>query len=83
MGSFKARGLNQRMLFGLVMLGLQPKDLVEFARLISDDPNNWRFVVIDLKLDFLFTAIAVATVVSFICWITGLSSGSGRSSAIS
>jgi hypothetical protein len=68
---------------GWVMPGLDLKTVAEFARLISQDSKNWRFVVIDLKLDFLVTVVAAVSVVSLVCWITGLSCGGRRSSAIS
>jgi hypothetical protein len=83
MGSFKVSRTEPSTIRGLVMLALQLHDLVEFGRLISEDPDNWRFVAIDLKLDLPLTALAVSSAVGLICWATGISGGGRRGSAIS
>jgi hypothetical protein len=65
------------------MPGLELKDVAEFVRLISADSKNWKYVAIDLKLDFLVTAIVAVSIVGLVCWITGYSGRGRRGSAIS
>jgi hypothetical protein len=65
------------------MPGLELKVLAEYVRLLSEDSRNWIFIAIDLRLDFLVTAVVAVSIVGLICWITGYSGCGRRGSAIS